>query len=141
MAIGMFCHTPEADQLFDGPVSRSFDRREHLDDVFWQTLGVSENQRPFVEIEQTRFDRIATKIIAGLYYVSHGSMLPDKSISLSFSETELVSKLPTELINVPFNDSFAPDFTFRNNGQYWHLLFFGSFQCVGSIESLARNGR
>ena len=141
MAIGMFCHTPEADQLFDGPVSRSFDRREHLDDVVWQTLGVSENQRPFVEIEQTRFDRIATKIIAGLYYVSHGSMLPDKSISLSFSETELVSKLPTELINVPFNDSFAPDFTFRNNGQYWHLLFFGSFQCVGSIESLARNGR
>jgi len=133
MVIGMFCHTPEASQLFDGPVSRAFERRNHQEDVFWKTLDV-DNGRPFVEIDQERLDRVARKIIKGLHFVVNQTLITEANHILSFCEIEDSQEIPDSLEVVKFDDSFAPDFTFRNNALDWQLVFFESFQCLAKIE-------
>ncbi len=139
MVIGIFCHTAEADELFDGSISRSFERRAHLEDVFWNSLDVDDG-RPFVEIEQGRFDRIANKIIRGLHYLESGSMLPlNAHVSPSFSEIQTSDTL--DAVNgAVYNDTFAPDFSFRHNSYCWQLVFYETFQCIATIEYSIQKG-
>ena len=138
MAIGMFCHTAQADSLFDGPLSRSFDRRSHLEDGFWDSLEVVDG-RPAVAVDQPRFDRVAKKIIHGLYYSETESLLhAGEQIALCFSETYASAALPT-LTDIAYETTFAPDFKYRHNDTYWQLVFFESFQCIAMLQKSARS--
>lgn len=136
MIVGMFCHTEGADFLFDGPISRSFDRREHLEDTFFSVLGVKDG-KPYVKIEQHRFDRVAKKIIAGLYYIEKNKVLRKSCrIQVTFSEVNNLHAHPATLVSAPFDSRYSPDFSYRFAGELWQLVFYESFQCVGLLVRL-----
>jgi len=100
MVVGALCHTPEADELFDGPISRSMNRRPSIEGQLFNSLGV-EGVHPFVQIDHDRISRVAMKIAVGLSYCL-GVDPPSLTAVASMSECE----------GRGTQGAWAPDFTF-----------------------------
>src|SRR3954451_6030740 len=73
--VDLYCHTPEADQLFDGPMSRSMDRRASLEDLMFGSV-VAVGSEPVAELDQIRIGRVVGKITRGLAFALVGTVFP-----------------------------------------------------------------
>lgn len=65
IVVGLLCHTSSADELFDGAISRSFDKASPLEDEMFDSLLPLEG-RVALNADFHRIFRIAAKITCGL---------------------------------------------------------------------------
>lgn len=121
MVVGGLCHTREADELFDGPISRSMDKRPSKESWLFGSLGV-QGGNPYIEWNPASLERVATKIVRGL---AHRLDVP--------AAEDLVFGLHEAEGRGDF-DQWAPDFSFSRRGHYWELWFFDSV-CVSARPS------
>jgi len=119
--VGLLCHTPEAEQLFDGPICRSMDRNLGLEDRMFGSVAES-GGRPFLDADYRRIFRVAEKIARGLRYVATATLYPrDEEFDVGFFEVDSSSEVGT----------FGPDFTFRmmtRDGSSWEFTLFESLR-------------
>ena len=118
MVIGAFCHTPEADELFDGPISRSMDHRPAKEDWLFGAFGTQDGL-PFVELVTETLERVACKIVTGLACkLSADPALANAVVTLDEIEGR------GEHVN------WAPDFSFTKTPSHWELWFFDSVRVI-----------
>ena len=65
MIVGTLCHTEEAEELFDGPITRSMKKRPEKEDWLFNSLGQTEG-KPYIEWAPATLQRVALKIAVGL---------------------------------------------------------------------------
>ena len=118
MVIGAFCHTPEADELFDGPISRSMDHRPAKEDWLFGALGTQDGF-PFVELVPKTIERVACKIVTGLACKVAAEPAPANAV-VTLDEIEGRG----EHVN------WAPDFSFTKTPSHWELWFFDSVRVI-----------
>jgi hypothetical protein len=137
MLLTMFAHIEEADALFDGPVSRSFDRNPTLEHRMWNALGV-ERGRPFVELDTSAIRAVAQKIICGLTYLRSGVRLSRQTrFGIRIYEPEdRPTSIGSALGSASIDSEDEPNFTFRvadhpdhEHVALWELSFFNSL-CI-----------
>ena len=93
--IGLLCHTPEAEMLFDGPLSRSMNRRPNLEDLMFDALSPEEGGVA-LHINDHRIHRVADKIAKGLRFAAKGLLTPPHiSYSIQFGEIDEQSSTQT----------------------------------------------
>lgn len=114
MIIGALCHTAEADEIFDGPISRSMNYRPAKEDWLFGSLGHLDNQ-VYIEWDAEAIMRVALKIVTGLAY-KLGVDRPSTEVIVSIEETDGRGE----------NIQWAPDFSFSHFGNRWELWFFDS---------------
>ena len=114
MVVGALCHSPEADELFDGPISRSMDKRPAKESWLFDSIGEVEG-RPYIELSLETVHRVAVKIAAGL---AHHLGIEQPAIISRFSIQEVAGR--------GANAQWAPDFSFSECGDCWELWFFDS---------------
>ncbi len=133
--ITLMSNHDEADKIFDGPVTRSFERSPRVEDAVWDSLGV-EGGRPFARIDTSAFARVATKIVRGLEFSINKHRIPaTMHFAFKFYDADEVPQLITKALDSSTPDvSDAPNFSFRcaraPDGDYdalWELTFFESF--------------
>lgn len=118
MVVGALCHTAEADELFDGSISRSMDKRPTKESWLFDSLGETEGE-PFIEWDPATLHRVAVKITAGLAF------------KLGVSQASVASRTSLEeLEGRGEHDQWAPDFSFTYGGDHWELWFFDSVRIV-----------
>lgn len=118
MVVGALCHSAEADELFDGPISRSMDHRPTKEDWLFGAFGV-ENGRPFVELAPEAIERVARKIVVGLACKTGAE--PPANDAAVFLE---------EIAGRGAHTAWAPDFSFSRMPSHWELWFFDSVRVV-----------
>lgn len=112
IVIGLFCFGETAESIFEGPMSRSFDRIPSLEAKMFDSLGV-DGERPFVKTEEKRLSRIAQKMAIAVHYIKTGFRPALQSWYLiEFFHSEPVPE-SSRLAVEPFVDSFAPDFLYK----------------------------
>lgn len=100
--VGLLCHSADADQQFDGPLSRSMDRLPGLEDLMFGSLTAASDQ-VLLDLDYVRVFRIADKIARGLSFAVLGACYPaHEPYSIDFSEVDSPSAVQT----------FGPDFTY-----------------------------
>jgi hypothetical protein len=100
--VGLLCHTPEAEVLFDGPISRSMDRRPPLEELIFGSLS-AEPGGVALEVDHNRIHRVADKIARGLCFAIAGILpLPESLYLITFGEVDGQNSSQT----------FGPDFTY-----------------------------
>jgi hypothetical protein len=118
MVVGALCHTPEADELFDGSISRSMDKRPSKESWLFDSLGVVDGQ-PCIEWDLITLHRVALKIARGL---AHRMGLEQPALNSLSSLEELEGRGDYA--------QWAPDFSFSQYGGRWELWFFDSVRIV-----------
>jgi hypothetical protein len=116
--IGLYCHTPEAEQLFDGPMSRSMDRRAALEELMFGSL-VPAAGGAIADLDAARIGRIVGKITRGLAFALAGTAFPPAQVfDWDFCEVDGPSAVGT----------FGPDFTFTPPDplEPWEFTLFDS---------------
>lgn len=116
--VGALCHTEEADELFDGPISRSMEKRPTKEGWFFNSLGQTEG-KPYIEWAPETLQRVALKIAVGLAHKI--SVEPPQSNS-SFTLEESEGRGEHEV--------WALDFSFSYFKGRWELCFFDSVKIV-----------
>lgn len=153
MVVGLFCHTVEADEQFDGPISRSFDERPNLEDRMFTAIGV-ENGLPFVQLDQERIHRVVEKIVKGLLFLELKDVdVKDKIFRIiSFESEKMPDFTGHDIEKREFNKRYSPDFVYRHmlnpdqlTHSIWHTIFYESFHCIcivseGESEEAAEQG-
>jgi hypothetical protein len=120
MIVGLLCHTPEAELLFDGPLSRSMNRRPNLEDLMFGALS-PENGGVALDVDYDRIHRVADKIARGLRFAAMGLLTPPSmSYSIQFGEIDGPSSIQT----------FGPDFTYAIHDARALCLEFTFYQSV-----------
>ena len=123
MVLGMYCHTPEAEELFDGPVSRSMDRNPNIEELMFGSLRATKGVA-ILDLDYPRIFRIAEKIVRGLRFVLTGTEYArDQQFDVHFFEVDAESEATT----------FGPDFTYKmieEGGPSWEFTFFGSLRFI-----------
>lgn len=120
MVIGLLCHTPEAELLFDGPLSRSMNRRPHLEDLMFASLS-PEGGGVALDVDYNRIHRIADKIAKGLRFATKGLLTPPHiSYSIHFGEIGGPTSTRTS----------SPNFTYTIHGELALLIEFTFYQSV-----------
>jgi hypothetical protein len=118
--VGLLCHTPEAELLFDGPLSRSMNRRPHLEDLMFGALSPKEGGVALA-INYHRIHRVADKIAKGLRFAAKGLLAPPHiSYSIQFGEMDEQSSTQT----------FDPDFTYTIHDERALFIEFTFYQSV-----------
>lgn len=122
--VGLCCHTQEANELFDGPISRSMDYIEDKEDkTFDHSLRV-EGDAVVLDVEYDRIYRIAEKIARGLRYLRVGEAhTPKQSFEVDFFEVDGPSAVKT----------FSPHFTFNaldQDSMSWEFTLFDSLRFI-----------
>src|SRR5580704_3268543 len=69
--VGLICHTPEAEALFDGPMSRSMNRNIKVEELMFSSLTATE-AAVILDVDYPRIFRIAEKIARGLEFATAG---------------------------------------------------------------------
>lgn len=118
MVIGALCHTPEADELFDGPISRSMNHRPEKEDWLFGAIGV-DSDSPFLELVSATLERVARKIVVGLARKT-GSESVAGEVVMAIEEIKGRGD----------HADWAPDFSFSRRGSSWELWFFDSVRVV-----------
>lgn len=143
MVLGLFCHSPEADAVFDGPMSRSFEHRPRLEDMLFEALVLGKN-RPVAVLDQARIDRVGAKVVRSLQFLESNEPLPSGAqVSCRFYESaDIPGEVHKALDSMPFQQRYAPDFLYKHTGldglddrSLWHLVFFGSFSCIAQVRT------
>jgi hypothetical protein len=129
LLVGLFCFSDEAEELFGGPISRSLDRRRHLEELMFNALGV-DGEKPFVTWDQDRVCRVVKKIVDGLYFREFGRTVRRRSVyEMHFVHHE-DARLSATLAAAPVRDAMAPDFAYRvasvpeHGATLWQLTFY-----------------
>lgn len=118
--VGLLCHTPEAELLFDGPVSRSMDRRPVLEELIFSSLS-AEQGGVALDVDHNRIHRVADKIAKGLCFATAGILQPPRSFySITFGEVDGPNSSQT----------FGPDFTYAIHDALASSLEFTFYQSV-----------
>ena len=114
----VYCHTDEADELFDGPISRSMDRNHGIEDLLWGTFR-AELSVVILDFDYNRIGNVINKIVRGLDYTLAGKMHPqDQQFYWDFIE-----------VDGPSEDTrFGPDFSFHADDQSWEMTFYDSLR-------------
>jgi hypothetical protein len=115
MIIGALCHTPEADELFEGAISRSMDKCPAKESWLFDSLYVDAQERPFLEWDHNRITRVAVKIATGLAHVTRQAP-PPQQWRLALREAAGRGD----------HTQWAPDFSFSHCAGTWELWFFDS---------------
>lgn len=117
--VGLLCHTEAADILFDGPISRSMDRKPILEDRMFGSLQVHESG-VVLDIEYHRVFRIAEKIVRGLEVIETGVPYPvGQKFEVEFAEVE----------GSQSDAACTPDFTYQPIPEPpggWEFTLYGS---------------
>jgi hypothetical protein len=118
--VGLLCHTSEAELLFDGPLSRSMNRRPHLEDLMFDALSLEEGGVA-LDVDYDRIHLVADKIAKGLRFATKGLLTPPLiSYSIQFGE-----------INKPTStQTSVPDFTYTIHGEQALFIEFTFYQSV-----------
>lgn len=123
MIVGLMCHTPEADLLFDGPVSRSMDRNAKMEDLMFGSLRPADTA-VILDVDYPRIFRVAEKIARGLEFATTGAAYPvDQEFEVEFNEVEGGCSETT----------FGPAFTYRRltgGPTGWEFTLFDSVRFV-----------
>ena len=124
LVIFLYCHTQEADELFDGPISASMDRDKHKEDLMFDSLEVVDGI-PVVRMNKARIDRVAEKIARGLQHKVIGNTYsPEQTFEVVFFEVDdEASEVAT----------FGPDFTYKApdlDSTCWEFTFYNSLRFV-----------
>jgi hypothetical protein len=113
IVIGLFCFGEAAEEIFDGPIARSFDRRPALQEKMFGSLSVDDGDKPYVQTEGNRLGRVVQKIAIGLHYAETGK----RPALQSWYKTDFFHSEPipanSRLSDIPFLERFAPDFRYR----------------------------
>ncbi len=110
---GLFCFGESAEGVFEGPMSRSFNRNPSLEAKMFKSLGVDEEQRPYVAPEAQRIGRIVQKMAIAIHFIETGLRPALQSwYSSEFFHSEPVPQ-SSRLTFAPFVESFGPDFLYK----------------------------
>lgn len=118
---GLCCHSPEADELFDGPISRSMDRNPRLKNEMFGALGVGDG-RVYFEYDPWSINRVAVKIARGLEFVEVG---------IPFSRAQVFDVDMFEVGEGNNVTKFGPDFTYEQLEEGvggWEFTFYESMR-------------
>jgi hypothetical protein len=139
----MFAHTEEGDVLFNGPVSRSFDRSPKIEQSIWNALGV-ERRHPFVELDTLAIREVAQKTVRGLTYLRSGVRLCNHTrfgIHIYNPEARPIS-IVRALEGAPIDSADGPNFSFRvvdqpdhEHASLWELSFFDSLSIAVGVQA------
>ena len=138
MIVGLLCHTTEAEEQFDGPISRSFDERPNLEDKMLHAIQ-AEHGLPYVQLDRERIYRAIRKTIQGLLFLELGLMIHTNRIAriISFTSEQMPDFTGNAIAKQSFNTSYSPDFAYRftlnmdqSTHSVWQLTFYDSFHCV-----------
>lgn len=116
IVIGALCHTPEADELFDGPIGRSMDRLATVDSLFWNSIQVQDGSA-CLAYDANRIRRVALKIVVGLA-TRLGEPAPPQSSRCEFMECKGHGE----------HRLWSPDFSFSHTSCCWDLWLFESLR-------------
>lgn len=123
MIIGMYCHTPESEELFDGPISRSMDRNARIEELMFGSLRPARGE-VILDLDHPRIFRVAEKIARGLHFVITGAAYPpNQQFTVEFFEVDSGSEVAT----------FGPDFTYQKIGENvysWEFTLFHSVRFI-----------
>jgi hypothetical protein len=112
IVFGLFCFSNLAEEIFDGPMTRSFERRPHLQDKMFGSIG-RDGDQPYVMADHGRLERIILKMAIGLHFLGSGFRPSLQSwINPKFYHSEPVPN-NSRLSDIHFEDSFAPDFRYK----------------------------
>lgn len=114
MIVGVLCHTPEADELFDDAISGSMDKRPAKESWLFDSLGEWDG-RPYIEWDPASLHKVAVKIARGL---AHRLGLAQPTMSSQTSIEEVIGRGEFA--------QWAPDFSFSQRDECWELWFFDS---------------
>lgn len=130
MIVGLLCHTPEADMLFDGPLSRSMDRCPVVEELMFESLSV-ERGRVALDVDYSRILRVAVKIAKGLIFAGAGILQrPGIAYTIEFDE-----------VNHPDSaHRLGPDFTYVIHDAPSSSLEFTFYQSVRFRVTTQQNG-
>jgi hypothetical protein len=110
--IGLFCFGESAEEIFEGPISRSFDRRPSLEAKMFNSLGV-DGEQTYVAPEGRRIERIAQKMAIAIHFIETGF----RPSLQSWYATEFFHGEPvptsSRLVHAPFVESFEPEFRYK----------------------------
>jgi len=119
MIIGALCHTPEADELFDGAISRSMDKCPAKESALFDSFDVDPQGRPVLAWDPKPIARIAVKIATGLAHAM-GEAPPPQRYRIALEEAEGRGD----------HTRWAPDFSFTHSACTWELWFFDSVRIM-----------
>ena len=123
VVVGLLCHTTEADELFDNPISRSMDRNARLEDLMVELVRPFENSG-LLDVDEARIHRVAAKVTRGLEFISTGKI---------YSENQKFESEFFEVSNDNTESRFGPDFTYQRSSTHsfaWELTFFSSTRFI-----------
>ena len=80
--VGLLCHTPEAESLFDGPLSRSMNRRPSLEDLMFGSLSPHADG-VVLDVDYARIYRVGNKIAQGLCFAVSGLLPATQTVLLN----------------------------------------------------------
>jgi hypothetical protein len=125
--IGLLCHSEESEGLFDGPMARSMDRNNKLEDLMFNSLQVI-GGRVALDVEYPRVFRIAEKIVRGMEFIENGNILPfNQKFKVSFHE----------VINEDSgNGKYGPDFTYGVSKEVqtiWEFTLYSSARFIVKV--------
>lgn len=125
--VGLLCHSEESEELFDGPMSRSMDRNNKLEDLMFDSLQVIDG-RVALDVEYPRVFRIAEKIVRGIEFIENGNIFPFmKKFNVSFHEVNNKDSA---------NGKYGPDFTYglsKNLQASWEFTLYSSVRFIVKI--------
>lgn len=118
--VGLLCHRSEAESLFDGPLSRSMNRRPSLEDLMFGSL-LPHADGVVLDVDYARIYRVGDKIARGLCFAISGLLPPPRPCySIGFAEVETMSSIQT----------FGPDFTYAIHDSSARRLEFTLYRSV-----------
>lgn len=126
IVVGLMCHTPEAEQLFDGSMSRSMNRNTNMEELMFGALQPA-GTAVILDADYSRIFRIADKIARGLEFLTTGVAYPiAQKFHVEFAEVQCGSS----------KTAYGPDFTYQRpsnvlNG--WEFTFFDSVRFLVQV--------
>lgn len=140
---GFLSHTTQANDIFDSKISRSFDRSPIIENAFWKLLKIDpEKNKPYVDFDIERIQRVASKICVGLSYLELGGA-PDKTdgfVMKLFSKEDYLNVNDDIFLNCPQNNHGAPFFKYRFNSgikqfsSVWEMEYYESVIIIGAFR-------
>jgi len=116
IVVGLLCHTSEAEELFEGPISRSMDYRKNMEDLMFGSLE-PDADRVALDCDYARVGRIVEKIWRGVEYAFADTLHPpDSHVQWALQEVDGASS----------ETRFAPDFSYGYSGGIREFTFFDS---------------
>jgi hypothetical protein len=116
--VGLLCHSDEANQLFDGPISRSFDRRPSLEGQLFSQLEASDDG-VVVNFDYDRIGNVIGKVVRGLEFAISKRAI-ERSMTLHW--------VMQEVAHGSSDQRFAPDFSFFLDENYWEFTLYNSLE-------------